>query len=118
MLFFDEHEIPVNHVLTDRGTEYCGRHDRHEYEIYLAVEDIDHTKTKTKSPQTNGICERFHRTILHLPDSSPFSSDNARVRPAVEIAAGDAHWLVAVVRCRRFTSLNSVESSCWYADRH
>ena len=62
--FFDEHEIPVNHVLTDRGTEYCGRHDRHEYELYLAVEDIDHTKTKTKSPQTNGICERFHRTIL------------------------------------------------------
>ena len=62
--FFDEHEIPVNRVLTDRGTEYCGRHDRHEYELYPAVEDIDHTKTKTKSPQTNGICERFHRTIL------------------------------------------------------
>ena len=62
--FFDEHEIPLNRVLTDRGTEYCARHDRHEYELYLAVEDIDHTKTKTKSPQTNGICERFHRTIL------------------------------------------------------
>ncbi len=62
--FFDQHEIPLNRVLTDRGTEYCGRHDRHEYELYLAVEDIDHTKTKTKSPQTNGICERFHRTIL------------------------------------------------------
>jgi transposase InsO family protein len=28
------------------------------------VEDIDHTRTKTKSPQTNGICERFHRTVL------------------------------------------------------
>ena len=38
--------------------------DRHEYALYLAVEDIDHTKTKVKSPQTNGICERFHRTIL------------------------------------------------------
>ena len=61
---FDEHEIPVNRVLTDRGTEYYGRHDRHEYELYLAVEDIDHTKTETKSPQTNGICERFHHTIL------------------------------------------------------
>jgi len=33
--------------------------ESHEYELYLAVEDIDHTRTKTKSPQTNGICERF-----------------------------------------------------------
>lgn len=63
--FFDEHEIPLNRVLTDRGTEYCGNPERHEYELYLAVEDIDHTRTKTKSPQTNGICERFHKTILN-----------------------------------------------------
>ena len=40
------------------------RHQSHEYELYLAVEDIDHSRTKTKSPQTNGICERFHRTVL------------------------------------------------------
>src|SRR5690242_12733164 len=62
--FFDEHEIRLCRVLTDRGTEYCGSPERHEYQLYLAVEDIDHTKTKTKSPQTNGICERFHRTVL------------------------------------------------------
>jgi transposase InsO family protein len=62
--FFDEHEIRLCRVLTDRGTEYCGSPERHEYELYLAVEDIDHTRTKTKSPQTNGICERFHRTVL------------------------------------------------------
>src|SRR5262249_49059537 len=49
--FFDEHEIHVDRILTDRGTEYCGAHDRHEYELYLAVEDIDHTRTKVKSPQ-------------------------------------------------------------------
>src|SRR6202165_2685584 len=48
----------------DRGTEYCGNPEHHDYELYLAVEDIDHTRTKTKSPQTNGICERFHRTVL------------------------------------------------------
>ena len=24
-----------------------------------------HTRTKTKSPQTNGICERFHKTVLN-----------------------------------------------------
>jgi transposase InsO family protein len=62
--FFDEHEIRLCRVLTDRGTEYCGNPERHEYELYLAVEDIDHSRTKTKSPQTNGICERFHRTVL------------------------------------------------------
>ena len=62
--FFDEHEIRLCRVLTDRGTEYCGNPERHDYELYLAVEDIDHSRTKTKSPQTNGICERFHRTVL------------------------------------------------------
>ena len=60
--FYDEHDIAVSRVLTDRGTEFCGRPESHEYELYLAVEDIDHTRTKAKSPQTNGICERFHRT--------------------------------------------------------
>jgi transposase InsO family protein len=63
--FFAEHEIPLNRILTDRGSEYCGRPDRHPYELYLAVEDIDHTRTKAKSPQTNGICERFHKTLLN-----------------------------------------------------
>jgi transposase InsO family protein len=52
-------------VLTDRGSEYCGNPERHEYELYLAIEDIDHSRTKTKSPQTNGICERFHKTVLN-----------------------------------------------------
>jgi len=61
---FDDHEIPLLRVLTDRGTEYCGNPERHEYELYLAVEDIDHSRTKTKSPQTNGIVERFHKTVL------------------------------------------------------
>ena len=63
--FFDEHDIKLLRVLTDRGSEYCGNPERHEYELYLAVEDIDHSRTKTKSPQTNGICERFHKTVLN-----------------------------------------------------
>jgi len=62
--FYDEHGVVLQRVLTDRGTEYCGSHDRHEYELYLAVENIDHSRTKTKSPQTNGIVERFHKTLL------------------------------------------------------
>jgi transposase InsO family protein len=63
--FFDEHQIPLQRVLTDRGTEYCGAPERHEYELYLAVENIDHTRTKVRSPQTNGIVERFHKTVLN-----------------------------------------------------
>jgi transposase InsO family protein len=61
--FYDEHGIRLSRMLTDRGTEFCGSQS-HEDELYLAVEDIDHSRTKTKSPQTNGICERFHRTVL------------------------------------------------------
>src|SRR5579864_8808586 len=63
--FFDEHAVPLNRILTDRGTEYCGTPERHEYELYLAVENIDHTRTRAKSPQTNGIVERFRRTVLN-----------------------------------------------------
>jgi transposase InsO family protein len=61
--FFEEQKLPLLRILTDRGTEYCGKPEYHEYELYLHIEGIEHTKTKARSPQTNGICERFHRTI-------------------------------------------------------
>jgi len=61
--FFDEQGAPVLRILTDRGTEYCGKPDAHDYQLFLALNDIDHTRTKTRHPQTNGICERFHKTI-------------------------------------------------------
>ena len=61
--FFEEQQIPLLRILTDRGTEYCGKAEYHEYELYLQIEQIDHSKTKARSPQTNGICERFHRTV-------------------------------------------------------
>jgi len=62
--FFAEHDVPVLRILTDRGTEFCGKVEQHDYQLYLAMNDIEHTKTKAASPQTNGICERFHKTIL------------------------------------------------------
>ncbi len=61
--FYDSHEVNLMNILTDRGTEYCGAREHHEYQLYLSIEDIGHNKTKARSPQTNGICERFHRTI-------------------------------------------------------
>jgi transposase InsO family protein len=62
--FFEQNSLPMLRILTDRGTEYCGKAEQHDYQLYLALNDIEHTKTKVRSPQTNGICERFHKTIL------------------------------------------------------
>lgn len=62
--FFESQSLPMLRILTDRGSEYCGKVEHHDYELYLAINDIEHTKTKVKHPQTNGICERFHKTIL------------------------------------------------------
>jgi Integrase core domain/Winged helix-turn helix len=61
--WFEEQDVRLLRVLTDRGTEYCGSLQHHEYQLYLAIEDVDHSRTKAHHPQTNGICERFHKTI-------------------------------------------------------
>jgi transposase InsO family protein len=60
---FEEEGVDLLRILTDRGSEFCGRPERHDYQLFLAVNDIDHSRTKAYSPQTNGICERFHRTV-------------------------------------------------------
>ncbi len=60
---YEEQGVDLQRILTDRGTEYCGKIENHPYRLYLDLEDILHTRTKAKHPQTNGICERFHRTI-------------------------------------------------------
>ena len=70
--FFEEHGVPLLRILTDRGSEYCGNRETHEYALYLDLENIEHTRTKTKSPQTNGICERFHQTIQNEFYASAF----------------------------------------------
>jgi transposase InsO family protein len=61
--FFEEHQVPLLRVLTDRGTEFKGKPEHHEYELYLQIEGIEHSKTQVRHPQTNGICERLHRTM-------------------------------------------------------
>ena len=63
--WFEAQDVPLLRILTDRGTEYCGRIDEHAYQLFIGVENIDHSKTKARSPQTNGICERFHKTMKH-----------------------------------------------------
>lgn len=61
--FFEEQQIPLLRILTDRGTEFKGKPENHEYELYLQLEEIEHSKTQVRHPQSNGICERLHRTM-------------------------------------------------------
>jgi hypothetical protein len=61
--FYEENGNPLLRILTDRGTEFKGKPEHHEYELYLSLEGIDHSKTQVRHPQTNGICERLHRTM-------------------------------------------------------
>jgi transposase InsO family protein len=61
--FYKAHGIEVKAILTDNGREYCGT-EAHPYELYLALNDIEHRRTQVRRPQTNGFVERFHRTVL------------------------------------------------------
>lgn len=70
--WYEEQGVPLLRILTDRGSEYCGNRETHEYALYLDLENIEHTRTKIKSPQTNGICERFHQTIKNEFYASAF----------------------------------------------
>src|SRR6266536_1403577 len=63
--FFESHEVKLLRGLTYRGTEYCAHPDRHDSDLSPAFEDVDHSRTKTKRPQTNGIVERFHKSALN-----------------------------------------------------
>jgi transposase InsO family protein len=61
--WYEEQGIAVLRILTDRGSEYSGKVESHAYQLFLSIEDIDHSRTKAYHPQTNGICERFHKTM-------------------------------------------------------
>lgn len=63
--FFQEHNVPVLRILTDNGTEYCGNPMTHKYELFLSLNDIEHTRSRVRRPQTNGACERLNQTILN-----------------------------------------------------
>ncbi len=61
--FYDEHGVEVAHLLTDNGRETCGKPLSHPFELFLAISRIEHRRTQVGSPETNGFCERFHRTV-------------------------------------------------------
>lgn len=72
LAWFEQQGVTLLRILTDRGSEFCGNRERHEYALYLDIENIEHSCTKAKSPQTNGICERFHQTIQNEFYASAF----------------------------------------------
>ena len=61
---FEQHGAKIETVLSDNGREFCGRPDQHPYELFLQLEEIEHRTTRVKRPQSNGIVERLHRTLL------------------------------------------------------
>jgi transposase InsO family protein len=91
--FFEEHGVPLLRILTDRGSEFCGNRETHEYVLYLDIENIEHTRTKVKSPQTNGICERFHQTIQNEFYASAFR--RKLYRSLEELQADVDVWLIS-----------------------
>ena len=120
--FFEEQDVSLLRILTDRGTEYCGQREHHEYQLYLAVENVDHSRTKTKHPQTNGICERFHKTIQDEFYSVAFRK---KLYSSLEQLQADLDsWLQALIgqrpisaSMRRLLDVNENLSSDW-PDRH
>jgi Integrase core domain len=61
--WYNAEGIPILRILTDRGSEYRGNIEHHAFELFLSIEGIEHTTTKAYSPQTNGMCERFNKTM-------------------------------------------------------
>jgi transposase InsO family protein len=99
-------DVKLLRVLTNRGSEYCGNPERHDYELYLAVEDIDHSRTKTKSAQTNGICERFHKSVLN-----EFYRVAFRKKASPSIGEDDRSVTKSDTKPDRSTQAHSVRSS-------
>jgi transposase InsO family protein len=69
--FFEEHGIPLLRILTDRGTEFCGRPERHEYELYLAVENVDHSQDQEPADQWHRRAAPQNHAARVLPGGLP-----------------------------------------------
>jgi len=104
--WFNEQDISLLRILTDRGTEYCGKVEHHAFQLYLAIENIDHSKTKVRHPQTNGICERFHKTMKNEFYDIAFRK---KVYTSVEELQTDVNeWL------RQYNQLRPHSGRCCY----
>lgn len=62
--FYKDQNVTIQHILTDNGSEYCGKQMEHHYQTMLTLHGIKHRRTKVATPRTNGFVERFNRTVL------------------------------------------------------
>lgn len=62
--FYEDHKARIETILSDNGREFCGRPDHHPFELFLQLEEIEHRTTAVRRPQSNGIVERLHKTLL------------------------------------------------------
>jgi len=109
--WYEEQGLPLLRILTDRGSEYCGNREHHEYALYLDVENIEHTRTKTKSPQTNGICERFHQTIQNEFYATAF---RRKLYTSLEQLQGDVdEWIASYNRERTHSGKHCFGKTPW-----
>jgi len=87
-------DLEVQAVLTDNDREYCGK-DTYPYELYLALNDIEHRRTKVGRPQTNGFMERPNRTAL---DEFFRKAFREKFYEPIEVLQADLDaWLVTTI---------------------
>jgi len=69
--------VTLERVLTDRGTEYCGGPERHEFELYLAVENIDHPRVNYQAWDLTACQAKFYLLRLNRSDPRRWTVTNA-----------------------------------------
>lgn len=95
--FYEEHSAEVEHLLTDNGREFCGRELKHHFELFLAISQIQHRRTEVRSPQTNGFCERFHRTVIETVNGEGSLVHGLIVNLENQVISGSANAIYVAI---------------------
>jgi hypothetical protein len=96
---FEAHGTKIDAVLSENGREFCGREDRHPYELFLQLEEMS-----TSEPGSTG----------HNPTALS-SAGTARFSTSISTSKADAPGLRPSTRCR--PSSTSTLSSTIPSDR-
>jgi hypothetical protein len=75
-----------------------GSRERREYALCLEVESVGHARAKAKSPQANGICQRFDKTRKDGFHAAVLRREARRETLSREDADADIHGFDAVSR--------------------
>lgn len=66
----EEEQLPLLRILTDRGTEYCGKPDSHDFQLYLALNNLNTRKLRQdplkQTGSVSGSTEPFFRSFTRL----------------------------------------------------